>query len=78
MLEQKKSNKKPGRPIDSRNIRVVPKFREEPDIEKLGRALISLATVLAEKEKADQGISLNTDPDHAVTEQQERNEGAVT
>lgn len=49
-----KVKKKQCRTIASKNILVIPKFREEPDIEKLGRAIISLAAHLAEKEKSNQ------------------------
>ena len=48
-----KDKKKQGRPIASRNVVVVPEFRTEPDIEKLGRALIAIAQKIAEKETAD-------------------------
>jgi hypothetical protein len=47
-----------GRPMSSRNVRVVPEFNKDPDIEKLGRALISLAKNLAEKKKSDE-LALN-------------------
>jgi hypothetical protein len=33
-------------------MRLTPEFRENPDIEKLGRALIAIANALAEKKKA--------------------------
>jgi len=39
------------------NIRVTPEFRDEPDIEKLGRVLISVAMSIMEKKKADQDTS---------------------
>lgn len=35
--------RKRGRPIQSGNVRITPEFREKPDIEKLGRALIAIA-----------------------------------
>jgi hypothetical protein len=38
----------------SRNVRVSPEFREEPDIEKLARAFISIAKGLAEKKAAEE------------------------
>lgn len=41
--------KKRGRPESSHNVRVTPEFRETPDIEKLGRALIAIAISNAEK-----------------------------
>jgi hypothetical protein len=43
---------RPGRPDASRSVCVVPDYREKPDIEKLGRALISIALHLAEQKKA--------------------------
>ena len=36
----------------SRDIRVVPEFRAEPDIGKLGQALIAVAKSIAEKKAA--------------------------
>ncbi|MDR1704201.1 MAG: hypothetical protein LBS19_05905 [Clostridiales bacterium] len=45
-------NLKPSRPADSRHVKVTPEFRERPDIEKLARALISIARHLAEQKKA--------------------------
>jgi len=32
-----------GRPAASTNVRVVPEFRQEPDIEKLARTFIAIA-----------------------------------
>ena len=46
-----KDGQKRGRPNGSRNIRVIPDFREEPDIEKLGRALITVALRIAENKQ---------------------------
>lgn len=34
---------KRGRPMSSHNVSVTPEFREQPDIEKLGRVLIAIA-----------------------------------
>lgn len=45
MMEQKKR----GRPATAHNVKVSPEFRKDPDIEKLGRALIAVAMNLAEK-----------------------------
>lgn len=44
--------RKRGRPTTSGHVRVTPEFRREPDIEKLGRALIAIAVSMAEKKKA--------------------------
>lgn len=38
--------KKRGRPMSSHDVSVTPEFREAPDIEKLGRVLLSVATSL--------------------------------
>lgn len=35
--------RKRGRPMSSHNVSVTPEFREMPDIEKLGRVLLSVA-----------------------------------
>lgn len=45
------ANRKRGRPTLSNHVRVTPEFRKEPDIEKLGRVLISVAISIAEKNK---------------------------
>lgn len=47
-----KEQKPRGRPMASRNVKITPEFREEIDIEKLGRALIAAAMNIAEKKKA--------------------------
>lgn len=51
MLKDQKSR---GCPMASRNIRVTPEFRDEPDIEKLGRALIAVALKIAEQKQAEE------------------------
>lgn len=43
--------KRRGRPSTSDNIRVVPVFREKPDIEKLGKAVIAMAEELAKQQQ---------------------------
>lgn len=35
--------RKRGRPMSSHNVSVTPEFRKMPDIEKLGRVLLSVA-----------------------------------
>lgn len=50
MLNQKKQ----GRPMASRNVRVTPEFRPDPDIEQLGRALIAVAISIAQKKEAEE------------------------
>lgn len=56
MLNQKKQ----GRPMASRDVRVTPEFREEPDIEKLGRALIAVAMHIAEQKQAEEDAKKQT------------------
>ena len=48
------SKKKRGRPMCSHHVRIVPEYRDTPDMEKLGQALISVAVNIAEKKKAGQ------------------------
>ena len=50
MLNQKKH----GRPMASRNVRVTPEFRQDPDIEQLGRALIAVAISIAQKKATEE------------------------
>ena len=45
MLDNKKSR---GCPMSSKDVRVTPEFRENPDIEKLARALIAVAISIAQ------------------------------
>lgn len=56
MLNQKKQ----GRPMASRDVHVTPEFREEPDIEKLGRALIAVAMRIAEQKQAEEDAKKQT------------------
>ena len=39
--------------MGSRDVRVVPEFRDEPDIAKLGRALIAIAKSMAEQDEVE-------------------------
>ena len=48
------SKKERGRPMRSHQVRVIPAYRETPDMEKLGQALISIAVNIAEKQKSEQ------------------------
>lgn len=43
-----------GRPMSSHNVKVTPEFRDDPDIEKLGRALIAVAISIAQKKEAEE------------------------
>lgn len=45
--------RKRGRPAASGHVEVTPEFRPEPDIEKLGRALIAIAASIAEAKKKE-------------------------
>lgn len=47
-------DKKRGRPMDSHNVKITPEFRENPDIEKLGRALVAVAISIAQKKEAEE------------------------
>jgi hypothetical protein len=42
-----------GRPIASRSVRVTPEFRDNPDIDKLVRAMIAISKSLAEKKTTE-------------------------
>lgn len=46
--------KKRGRPMASRDVKITPEFRKDPDIEKLGRALIAVAISIAQKKEAEE------------------------
>ena len=46
--------KKRGRPMSSDDVKVTPEFRENPDIEKLGRALIAVAISIAQKKAEEE------------------------
>lgn len=46
--------KKRGRPMASHDVKVTPEFRENSDIEKLGRALIAVALSIAQKKEAEE------------------------
>jgi hypothetical protein len=57
-----KAKQKPGRPGMSGNARVIPEFRESPDVEKLGRALLAVAKSIAEKKRSEDGaLNINCD-----------------
>ena len=40
--------------MSSKDVRVTPEFRENPDIEKLARALIAVAISIAQKKEAEE------------------------
>lgn len=53
MMEKKKR----GRPMFSDDVKVTPEFRDNPDIEKLGRALIAVAISIAQKKMAEENTA---------------------
>jgi len=53
-----------GRPMAARDLHVVPELREDPDVAKLARALITITKKLAEQKKAEeQALSSNGEGD---------------
>jgi hypothetical protein len=48
--------KNPDRPASPAHVRVVPECRENPDVEKLARAMISIANNIAEERKAEGNV----------------------
>lgn len=73
-MANKKDNR--GRPKTSDQIYITPEFREQPDLEKLGQALILIAADIARKKKAAAKSNLSDAPasaeDLAATQQKER------
>ena len=57
MMEQRKR----GRPATSRDVKVTPEYRKDPDIEKLGRALIAVAMNLAQKKLEEEQAASQSD-----------------
>ncbi len=53
--------RKRGRPTSSHHVSVTPEFREMPDIEKLGRVLISVAMNRSETKHDNKGIDVTTE-----------------
>ncbi len=47
------NKKKRGRPMASHYVNVTPEFRDNPDIEKMGRALIAVALQIAKQKQAE-------------------------
>ena len=46
--------RKRGRPMASHDAKVTPEFRENPDVEKLARALSAVAMSIAQKKEAEE------------------------
>lgn len=59
--------KKRGRPPASRDVRVTPEFRNNPDIEKLGRALIAVALSIAQKKEATEAADSDSGEGDGMT-----------
>lgn len=51
------SKRKRGRPMTAHNVSVTPEFREMPDIEKIGRVLISVAVSRVKPEESNDGVA---------------------
>ena len=64
------SQKQRGRPQTSHDVRVTPEFRDNPDLDKLGRVLIAVAMRIAEQKQAEddakkaQGIQAESEEDN--------------
>ena len=61
------SKKERGRPMCSHHVRIVPEYRDTPDMEKLGKALISVAVTIAEKKRAEQPSSELDNPTRSAS-----------
>ena len=62
------SKKERGRPMCSHQVHVIPEYRETPDMEKLGQALISVAVNIAERKKTTSDTNTVADPATSSTE----------
>ena len=49
-----------GRKMRSDNVRVIPEFREQIDIEKLCQALIEIAKSISKEKQPDQETNIHT------------------
>lgn len=56
--------RKRGRPMTSRDVKITPEFRENPDIEKLGRALIAVAIRIAQQKEAEEAAKKGSQGEH--------------
>ncbi|MDE6906464.1 MAG: hypothetical protein K2P76_16350 [Lachnospiraceae bacterium] len=73
-----KPKKKRGRPMSSHNVSVTPEFREEPDIEKLGRVLIAIALDNAKRKEAVNEAAVLTEPQATISFPENRKGDAMT
>lgn len=62
------SKKERGRPMCSHQVHVIPEYRETPDMEKLGQALISVAVNIAERKKTTSDTNTVANPATSSTE----------
>ena len=62
------SKKERGRPMRSHQVHVIPEYRETPDMEKLGQALISVAVNIAERKKTTSDTNTVANPATSSTE----------
>lgn len=53
-----------GRPMTSCDVKITPEFRENPDIEKLGRALIAVAIRIAQQKEAEEAAKKGSQGEH--------------
>lgn len=60
--------RKRGRPMSSHNVSVTPEYREMPDIEKLGRVLLSVAVSRSQTKENDNGIDVLSENFSAMKE----------
>ena len=62
------SKKERRRPMCSHHVRIVPEYRDTPDMEKLGQALISIAVNIAERKKTTSDTNTVATPATSYTE----------
>jgi len=67
-LEVTELTKRMGRPAQSSNIQAIPIFRNPPDLQKLGRAVLKLVEYLASEDKSDEAQNAHDERgnDHAA------------
>lgn len=70
--------RKRGRPVSSHNVSVTPEFREEPDIEKLGRVLIAIALDNAKRKEAVNEATVLTESQTTISFPETRKGDAMT
>ena len=73
-----KPKKKRGRPMSSHNVSVTPEFREEPDIEKLGRVLIAIALDNAKRKEVVNEAAVLPESQSTISFQETRKGDVMT